>query len=389
MNHKLVEDLHLLNSFYKLPIVISYSKGFYVYDINKNAYLDFMCGYGVALLGHNYEIIKNAIIEQLEKIAVAHSSLYLDVRAEFLDVLFSILPKELSRCFITNSGSEAIELAIKLVRKRGKKVIISMENAYHGKTLGALSLTNKEKYRRSFEPLLKEVRFAKFNDTEDLLNKIDSDTGAVILEPIQSEAGVIIPNENYLKAVRDICDEKGILLILDEIQTGLGRTGKLFYFEYENVVPDILCIGKGLAGGLPVGCVITKEELNILKTGEHTSTFSGNPLVCAVAKEILKYIYKQKLWENAKVVGEYFLRKLKSLNFDFKEARGKGLMLALEFKKDIKDLIIYMLRNGLLTCFTAPNIIRFLPPLNIGYKEVDEAINKLESALLEWTKLSH
>jgi acetylornithine/LysW-gamma-L-lysine aminotransferase len=389
MNYKHIEDLHLINSFYKLPIVVSHSKGFHVYDINKKAYLDFMCGYGVALLGHGNEIIKNAIIEQIEKIIVAHSSLYLNVRAEFLDTLFKILPKELNRCFITNSGSEAIELAMKLVRKREKKVIISMENAYHGKTLGALSLTNKEKYRKSFEPLFKEVKFAKFNDIEDLQNKIDSQTGAIIVEPIQGEAGVIIPNENYLKALRDICDEKGILLILDEIQTGLGRTGKLFYFEYENIVPDILCIGKGLAGGLPVGCVITKEELNILKTGEHTSTFSGNPLVCAVAKEVLNYIYNQKLWENAKVIGDYFLNKLKTINFDFKEARGKGLMLALEFNEDIKELINCMLRNGLLTCFTAPNIIRFLPPLNVGYKEVDEAIDKLEISLSQWRKLNH
>src|SRR5579885_695272 len=168
LNYREIEDLHQLNSFYKLPVVIERGEGFYVYDIEGKKYLDFMCGYGVALLGHNHEVIKNAIIEQINKIITCHSSLYLDVRAEFLELLFSVLPSELSRCFLTNSGSEAIELAIKLVRKKGKKKIISMENSYHGKTFGALSLTGKKKYRESFEPLLQYVEFAKYNNIEDL-----------------------------------------------------------------------------------------------------------------------------------------------------------------------------------------------------------------------------
>jgi len=386
INYKLIEDEHSLKSFFKLPIVVKSAEGFYVYDIEGKKYLDFMCGYGVALLGHNHEIIKKAIHEQIEKIMICHSSLYLDVRAEFYEVLFSILPKALNRCFLANSGSEAIELAIKIVRKTGKKKIISMENAYHGKTLGSLSLTGKLKYRESFEPLLSQVVFAKYNDIEDLMDKIDDETGAVILEPIQGEAGVIIPGENYLKAVRDICDDKNILLILDEIQTGLGRTGKMFCFEHSNIIPDILCIGKGLAGGLPVGCVITREELDILKIGEHTSTFSANPLVCAVGKEVLKYIYERRLWENAEFVGRIFKEKLESFPFNgIKEVRGKGLMLAIEFEQDIRSILMKLIKHGLLTCYTSPNIIRFLPPLNISLKEVEEALNKISISLSNGT----
>ncbi|HLI45663.1 MAG TPA: aspartate aminotransferase family protein [Geobacterales bacterium] len=378
LNYREIEDLHQLNSFYKLPVVIERGEGFYVYDIEGKKYLDFMCGYGVALLGHNHEVIKNAIIEQINKIITCHSSLYLDVRAEFLELLFSVLPSELSRCFLTNSGSEAIELAIKLVRKKGKKKIISMENSYHGKTFGALSLTGKKKYRESFEPLLQYVEFAKYNNIEDLMEKIDEETGAIIVEPIQGESGVIIPDEEYLRTIRDICDEKGIILVLDEIQTGLGRTGRLFCFEYSKVIPDILCIGKGLAGGLPVGCVITREEFNLLKTGEHTSTFSANPLVCAVAKNVLKFIVDNQLWENAKIMGEEFLKGLRNLdNKGIKEIRGKGLMVAIEFKIDVKNTLNRLMKNGLICCYTAPNTLRFLPPLNIRIEQIKEAIEKI------------
>lgn len=380
-----IEDLYLINSFYKLPVKIECGKGPYVYDINGEKYLDFMCGYGVALLGHGHPAIIDAIKSQIEKIITVHSSLYSKVREEFLGTLFNILPSYLNKCFLTNSGSEAIELAFKLVRKFTKKRgIISMLNSYHGKTMGALSLTGKEKYRKAFEPLVPGVKYAEYGNVEDLKNKIDNEVGGVILEPIQGEAGVIIPKEDYLKAVREICDDKNLLLILDEIQTGLGRTGSMFYFEQKYIEPDILCIGKGLAGGLPVGCVITRKEIaNSMNIGEHTSTFSASPLVCAVAKKVLEEIHNNKIYLNAKYIGEKFINILNEFcKYNIiNEIRGIGLMIAIEFKIDIRNLLLRLLRNHMLTCYTSPNIIRFLPPLNISEKEIKEAYEKIEKTL--------
>ncbi|MCY3854187.1 MAG: aspartate aminotransferase family protein [Thaumarchaeota archaeon] len=377
------EDRFSGTLYQKFPITIEKGNGINVVDTNGKKYIDCIGGYGVALIGHSNKRLLNSITEQLTKIITVHSSLYNKTREKFLENIVKISPKKLSNVYLSNSGSESVEAAIKFARKFSKKTgIISMTGAYHGKTIGALSITHSSKYRLSFKPLLKDVSFAKFNDIESLQSLINDNTGTIIIEPIQGENGIYLPNYKFLENVRKICDELNILLIFDEIQSGLGRTGKMWAAEHWNTIPDIMCLAKGIAGGLPMGATLVRQDiLSCIKKGEHSSTFGGNPLSCAAGNAVIETIIEENLISNAQKEGELLLTGLKDLKMRhtiIREIRGKGLMIGIELKFDIKQIILDGIKHGLLLLYSGRNIIRLLPPLILNKDNVISILNILD-----------
>ncbi|MDG6898152.1 MAG: aspartate aminotransferase family protein, partial [Nitrososphaerota archaeon] len=289
---KSAEESYGSPAFQKFPLTIVRGEGARVWDAEGREYLDFMAGYGVAIVGHCNPAVVEAVRRQAGRLITCHGSFYNDARSEFLERLAKITPRGLERTIITNSGTETVEAAIKLARRHtGRKRFVSMKGGFHGKTLGALSATWNKKYRDPFAPLLDNFDFATFGDADSLSQLVSEETAAVIAEPIQGESGIIVPPSDYLRQVREICDRSGALLILDEIQTGLGRTGKMWASEHWNVVPDIMTVSKGLGGGVPIGAAVTTREImGSLKRGEHTSTFAGNPLACSAASAAIDFI---------------------------------------------------------------------------------------------------
>jgi acetylornithine/LysW-gamma-L-lysine aminotransferase len=380
------EDHFLSNLYQRFPVSIERGKNSRVWDLFGKEYIDCMGGYGVALVGHCNDRIVQAVKNQVEKLIVCHMSVYNDTRLNFLKKLAGIAPKGLSKVFFSNSGAEAVEAALKFSRKyTGKPGIISMYGAYHGKTFGALSVTYNEKYRKAFMPLLEGVKFVSYNDTSKVEDAIDDTTGTLILEPIQGETGIIIPPDGLLQNIREICDRRGIILIFDEIQAGLGRTGKMWAGENWNTVPDIMCLAKGIAGGLPMGLTLSKPEIiEAMRIGEHSSTFAGNPLACAAGIATIEALTEDKLVENAAYIGKYFkdgLFMLKDKHKVVRDVRGLGMMLALELRFDIKDILFDAIRHGLLMLYSGRNIIRLLPPLVMDEKTVSSALEIMDKIL--------
>ncbi|MEK6868735.1 MAG: aminotransferase class III-fold pyridoxal phosphate-dependent enzyme, partial [Nanoarchaeota archaeon] len=288
------------------------------------------------------------------------------------------------KCFFSNSGTESAEAAIKLARKHTKKPgVISTKHGFHGRTFGSLSATWKEKIRQPFKPLLSNFKHVDYGNATAVEKAIGKNTGAVIVEPIQGEAGIIVPPHGYLKQLRKICDKHEILLIVDEVQTGCGRTGKFFAYEHEKIKPDIVMLAKGLANGIPIGATIAKEKIaSSFKSGDHGSTFGGNPVACAAANFTIDYIIKNKLMNNAKKQGNYLINKIKSLDSNnIKQIRGKGLMIGLNTKTNAKDIVKKCNEKGLLINSPEKNILRFLPPLVINKKIIDESLKILGSVL--------
>jgi [amino-group carrier protein]-gamma-(L-lysyl/L-ornithyl)-L-glutamate aminotransferase len=380
------EDAHGPHTYQKFPVAIVKGKGALVWDDKGREYIDCMGGYGVAIVGHSNGKVVAAIERQAEKLITCHGSLYNDARAEFLETLTSCSPKGLDAAFLSNSGAEAVEVAIKLGRKvTGKKGLIAMKGAYHGKTAGALSATWSKRYREPFEPLLQGVKHVENGDLDVLEREVDPDVGAVIVEPIQGEGGIVLPPKDFLRGVREICDRKGVLLIADEIQTGLGRTGKLWAMENWGVVPDIMTAAKGLAGGVPLGATVTRADiLNSLKKGEATSTFGGNPLACAAGTATLRYILDNDLPSQARRKGKLFLDKLKEMGEEHqltREARGLGLMLAFELRVDIQELLNEAMSAGAIFTYSGRTIVRMLPPLVITERQIDKSVRILGDAI--------
>ena len=372
------EDKYLANVYQRFPITLAKGKGAKVWDNNGREYIDCMGGYGVALVGHCNDKVVRAIKDQAEKLITCHSSCYNDARLAFLQKLISIAPKGLGKVYLSNSGAEATEAALKIARKYTKKHgLIAMVGSFHGKTMGALSITYAQKYREAFAPLLEGMKFVPFGDASKLQDAIDDTTGAVIVEPVQGESGIHVAPDGYLQKVREICNSKGIALIFDEIQSGLGRTGKLWAGEHWNVVPDIMCLAKGVAGGVPMGATLAKQEImDALKLGEHSSTFGGNPLACAAGLAALECIVDDGLVNNANSVGKYFkegLLALKDKHKIIREVRGLGLMLAAELRFEVKDVLFDGIKEGLLMLYSGKNIIRLLPPLVIDEHTVSNA----------------
>ncbi|KAG2480367.1 MAG: Acetylornithine aminotransferase [Nitrosopumilales archaeon] len=382
----MTEDEFMGNLYQRFPVTIEKGLGSHVWDTDGKEYIDCMGGYGVALVGHRNERVVNALKLQLEKIITVHSSLYNKTREEFLENLIKIAPKNLSQVHLNNSGAEAVEAAIKFARKfTGKKGMIAMNGSYHGKSMGALSLTFSPKYRKVFQPLVEKVVFSPFGDIESLRSKIDEDTGFVILEPIQGESGIHVAPDGFLQEVRKTCDEKNILLVFDEIQSGFGRTGKMWASEHWNTIPDIMCLAKGIAGGVPMGATLVRPDiLACMSKGEHSSTFGGNPLSCAAGTAAIKALTQDGLVENAAKMGKIFFEGLQNLKDHHKiirEIRGKGLMIGIELKFEVKDILLEGIEKGILLLYCGRNIIRLLPPLVITQEDIAKVLETLDILL--------
>ncbi len=386
MNTMEAEELHGPQTYQKFPVVIVRGSGAEVWDDHDNLYVDCMWGYGVAIVGHCNPEVVAAVKSQAERLITCHSSLYNDARAIFLEKLTSCTPKGLDAAFLSNSGAEANEVAIKLAKKfTGKKGLIAMKGGYHGKTAGALSATWSKKYKDPFEPLLQSFKHVEFGNLAELEAAVDADTAGVMLEPIQGEGGIILPPPDYPKSVQELCDRRGILMIADEVQTGLGRTGKLWAVENWGVVPDVLVSAKGLAGGVPIGATVARREvLHSLKKGEQTSTFGGNPLACAAGTATLDYIIENDLPGQAVTKGALFLDLLKDVVGKHKtarEARGLGLMLALEMRVDIQNMLLGSIKEGVLFTYSGRTVFRLLPPLVITEQQIRRSAEVLDTVL--------
>jgi acetylornithine/LysW-gamma-L-lysine aminotransferase len=382
------EDQHLSTTLYqKFPVRIERGKGVRVWDTSGKEYIDCMGGYGVALVGHCNPRVVEAIKNQAEKLIVCHMSFYNDAREDFLRRMATIAPRGLSKIFFSNSGAEAVEAALKFSRRyTGKPGIISMSGGYHGKTFGALSATYNEKYRKPFMPLLENVKFLPYTTTR-IEDAVDDSIGAVIVEPIQGETGIILPPEGLLQNMREVCTKHGIVLIFDEIQSGLGRTGKMWAGENWKTIPDIMCLAKGLAGGVPIGLTLSKPEIvEVLRVGEHSSTFGGNPLACAAGAATIGSLNEDKLVENAADVGGYFkdgLLELKEKHRIVRDVRGLGMMLALELRFDVRNLLLDGIRHGLLMLYSGKNILRLLPPLVMDKETISQSLETMDELLSE------
>ena len=385
------EDQFMGNLYQRFPVTVEKGKGSHVWDIDGKEYIDCMGGYGVALVGHQNDRVNNAIKEQVDKIITVHSSLYNKTREEFLKTLIGLAPKNLTQVHLNNSGAEAVEAAMKFARKfTGKKGMVAMKGSYHGKSFGALSLTFNPKYKKAFAPLVEKVSFASYGDIESLRSVIDDDTAFVILEPIQGESGIVVAPDGFLQEVRKLCDEKGILLIFDEIQAGLGRTGRLWACDHWNTTPDIMCLAKGIAGGVPMGATLVRPDiLAAISKGEHSSTFGGNPLSCAAGIAALKALTEDGLIENSEKMGKIFregLEKLKENHPIIREIRGKGLMIGVELKFEVRDVLMNLIKEGVLMLYSGRNILRILPPLVITEEDITKVLQSLDSVLTEEEK---
>lgn len=376
--------MRMLNTFQRYGIKVVRGEGVYVWDDKGKKYLDFMQGFGVGILGHKNQAVIQAIYDQLNSLDICHGSLYNDARERFLEEFFKIAPKSLSKAFLSNSGAESVELALKLARKyTGKKGFISFTGAYHGKTFGALSVTYSEKYKEGFGPLLEPVRFLKYGDVEAINSADFNDIAGVIVEPIQGEAGVIIPPDDFLPTLREITEKKGVPLIIDEIQSGMGRTGKWWAHQHWNIEPDIMTAGKGIGGGIPMGVTAVKEEIaSVIKVGEHSSTMGGNPIASAAGAATIKEV--RKLIDDIPTKGEMFVKGLKNIQSKaVKDVRGKGLMIALDLRFRFKDTLFAQLNNGLISLYSGLTVLRYLPPYIISYKDINDAIAIIEKSLME------
>ncbi len=391
-----IEDQHLAATYSKLPLTIARGRASSLWDAQGNEYIDCMGGYGVAIVGHCNPKVVEAISNQAEKLITCHGSIYNEARAELLDRLIRIAPPKLSRAFLCSSGAESVEAAIKIARRYTRRPeIIAMTGSYHGKTLGALSATWTQRYREPFQPLLPEVVFSTFGDAEKIRASVSNKTAAVIVEPIQGETGIKPAPDGFLKELREICDAQGSLLVFDEVQTGFGRTGRMWACQHWGVEPDIMCISKAMAGGLPMGAALAREEvMGAMAKGDHSSTFGGNPLSCAASSAVIDYIQNEHLVERAEKLGKIFKQGLANLSGKYqtaREARGMGLMLALEMRFDVHDLLLRGLKERVILLYSGKNVLRFLPPLVITEEQINQVLAVLDRLIAaeEKTRFEH
>jgi acetylornithine/LysW-gamma-L-lysine aminotransferase len=380
------EDNYFGTLYQRFPVNVARGKGARLWDTSGKEYIDCMGGYGVALVGHCNDRVVNAIKKQADTLITAHMSVYNETRLEFMKKMAAVAPPGLTKMFFTNSGTESVEAALKFARKfTGKHGVIAMNGAYHGKTFGALSVTYNEKYRKSFMPLLEGVKFVPYSDPSKLEEAIDDSIGAVIMEPIQGETGIIVPPDDLIPKIREICTRRNLVLIFDEIQAGLGRTGKMWAGQNWGTTPDIICLAKGIAGGVPMGLVMTRPEImDAIKLGEHSSTFGGSPLACAAASATIDALTTDGLVDNAAKTGKYFKEKLMGLKEKHKiirEVRGLGMMLGVELRFEVKDVLFDGISNGLLMLYSGRNIIRLLPPLVMDESTVSRAVEIMDAVL--------
>ncbi|MGZ3559023.1 MAG: acetylornithine/succinylornithine family transaminase [Thermodesulfobacteriota bacterium] len=387
-----LSEKYVANTYARYPVLLVRGKGTRVWDLEGEEYLDFVSGLAVCNLGHCHPKVVKAIQEQAEKLIHVSNFYYIEPQIQ----LASLLCKHsfADKVFFCNSGAEANEGALKLARKYAKEKIgkdryeiITMERSFHGRTLATLTATGQEKFRKGYEPLMPGFKYVPFNDIKALRNAIDSKTCAVMLEPIQGEGGVNCPSEGYLKSLREICDEARLLLMYDEVQVGMGRTGKLFAYEHDGIEPDMLTLAKSLAGGVPIGALLIKKGIaDSFKPGDHASTFGGNPLATAAGVAAITAIIDEGMLENCQKMGAYFLSRLEEIKKKFafvKEIRGMGLILGMELKIDGSSIVREMLKKKILINCTMGNVLRFLPPLIVTKEEIDHVIQTLEEVFEE------
>lgn len=365
------------------PIAIVRGKGSRVWDEEGREYIDCTSGYGVALTGHCNPVVVEAIRQQAETLITCPLMFYNDVRARLMEKLAAIAPPGLNRVFLCNSGTEAIEAALKFARlATGRPGIIATSHAFHGRTMGALSATWEPKYREPFAPLVPGFQHVPYNDPEAMEQTIADDTAAVILEIVQGEGGVNLGQPEYLAAVQALCRERGALFIVDEVQTGFGRTGRLFACEHYGLEPDILCLAKGIAGGVPMGATLIGPRLGELPTGVHGSTFGGNPLACAAALANIQYILDNDLPAEAARKGEATLPRLEAIDSPLiRGVRGLGLMLGIELRRRPAPYLKALADEGVMALPAGSTVLRFLPPLTISDDDLATVCDTVERVL--------
>ncbi|MBO9362150.1 MAG: aspartate aminotransferase family protein [Thermoflexus sp.] len=386
MDVRTIEGRYTSGVYPKRELVLVRGEGAYVWDEAGRRYLDATGGQGAALLGHNPPAVRAALWKQMQRLMVCPEIFYNDQRAALLWALQEVLPGNREwRIFLCNSGAEAVEAALKFARLRtGRSEIIAARRAFHGRTMGALSATWNPAYRQPFEPLVPGFRHIPFNDVAALEAAIGPQTAAVILEPIQGEGGVWPADPAFLQAARALCDRFGALLIFDEVQTGCGRTGRWFAAEHFGVVPDLLALGKGLAGGFPIGALAFPAEWGAMPAGAHGSTFGGNPMACAAARATLETIHRERLVERAERLGADFLERLRQLRSPLiREVRGLGLMVGVSLRVRATPVLRQLMAQGVLALPGGPDTVRFLPPLIVEEDHLAEITAALEEALAE------
>jgi acetylornithine/N-succinyldiaminopimelate aminotransferase len=358
----------------------------FLFDLNGRRYIDFVAGIAVNALGHAHPDVIKTVCEQSKKLMHVSNLYLIQEQAALAKVLASIVPQPLGISMYVNSGAEANETGLKLAVKHTKRGrIVSTRNSFHGRTAAPLAATGQPKYQSGFEPLLsKAFDFIDYGSTEQMKEAVTSDTAAIILEPIQGEGGIVVPSEEFMRATRDVCTDKGALLIMDEVQTGLGRTGRMFGFQHFGIVPDIVTLAKALGGGFPIGAVVTSGEIaRTFTPGTHGSTFGGNPLACAVASTVIKVMVSEKLPERAERIGGEWLEHLRGLQeHSISEVRGKGLMIGVEMDENARDFQKFAFSKGLLVNVCAGKVVRLVPPLIIG----EDSIGRFNDVLSQYLR---
>ena len=382
-NTQTIENAHTSGVYAKRDLTIVRGEGATLYDDQGNAYIDCVGGQGAANLGHAHPKVVAAINEQAQKIISVPEMCYNDTRAALLEKLTSLAPEGMDRAFLSNSGTEAVEAAFKFARFSTKRTeIIATMRGFHGRSMGALSATWNKKYRSPFQPLIPGIKHVPYNKLEKLEAAIDENTAAVILEAIQGEGGVYPGDAEYLLGAQELCRERGALLIMDEIQTGFGRTGKMFAVDHYDLSPDIMTVAKSMAGGFPMGATLLGERVVELDKGIHGSTFGGNPLAAAASLAALNALVDEKLPERAAELGAYFLAELQKIESPLvRGVRGMGLMLGIEIKTKVAPYLRALTERGILALPAGMTVIRFLPPLVIEKEQIDEVVKVLKEIL--------
>ncbi|MFW6181812.1 MAG: aspartate aminotransferase family protein [Spirochaetota bacterium] len=377
---RMLEDRYQLNTYAKLPLALERGEGMYVYDSNGRRYLDLYGGHAVTLTGHCHPVVVQAVAEQIRRLMFYSNVVYSSVRAAAARDLVEAAPEPIDRVFFCNSGAEANETAMKIARRfTGRDRIIAMQGGFHGRTIGALSATALGDYREMFTPLVEGYSFVKFGSLEAVERDMDKDTAGVLLEPIQSMAGVEMAEDEYYRGLRELCTRRGAMLIFDEVQTGLGRTGTWFFGDRMDVVPDLITLAKGIGGGIPVGGVLLHESISrTVGRGEHGSTFGGGQAAAAAISANIRVLREEGLVENAARMGAYLVSRLAPLDL-VRRVRGRGLLLGVELACDAKPVRDYLLKQGIITGTSYhPSVLRLLPPLILMEKEADRLVDALK-----------
>jgi acetylornithine/LysW-gamma-L-lysine aminotransferase len=367
----------------KRPLAIVRGEGARLWDADGRVYIDCVGGHGVANVGHANPVVYQAVAEQAKRLMICPNGFYNDQRAQLLAELVRIAPAGLERVFLCNSGTEAVEGALKFARlNNGRKKIVAAMRGFHGRTFGALSATWRTAYRQPFEPLVPGFEFVPYNRLERMQNAVDEETAAVILEVVQGEGGVVPGDAAYLRGVQALCQETGALFIVDEVQTGFGRTGRMFASQHYDLQPDLMCLAKSIAGGFPMGAVLIDARVGELPKKAHGTTFGGNPLACAAALATIGYLESEELPQRALELGARFMDGLQGIDSSIvREVRGLGLMVAIELKDKAAPYLAALAESGVLALSAGSNVMRFLPPLVISAEDIDSVVEQVAAVL--------